>query len=301
MGRRPAPFRSDLRRSAAATVAGGPVGGRHTADLARVWQLDRSDPLPLWAQLLADLRQRLERGEFSSAFPSELELAASYSVSRNTVREAVRRLRSEGIIVAGRGRRPLPAGGAVIEQPLGALYSLFRSVEAAGMPQRSVVRALEMCTNVRVALALGLEADAKLFHLERLRLAAEEPLALDHVWCPAELGAALLDVDFTRTAFYDELARRGGVQLTGGEEHLHAVVPNSQERRLLAIDAGTAALAIDRTGFMRDRPVERRETLVRGDRFSVIATFSAGLGYRLDLAGAGEGAPSRHPGAGRPS
>jgi GntR family transcriptional regulator len=234
--------------------------------------------------LLDDLRQRLANNEFGEEFPSELDLVHDYGVSRNTVRDAVRRLRAEGAVIAGRGRRPRPGRGAEIEQPLGALYSLFSSVEAAGLEQRSVVRTLEIIAQPEVASRLGLGASNELLHLERLRLAGGEPLALDHVWFPAEIARPLLDSDFTHTAFYEELALRTGVRLTGGEERIYAVIPDRNERSVLAITKETAALAIDRIGFVKDRQVEWRQTLVRGDRFNVSATFSAGDGYRLDIA-----------------
>lgn len=70
-----------------------------------------------------------------------------------------------------------------------------------------------------------MEASTPLFRLERLRLAGEEPLALDTVWLPADIGAPLLEADFTHTALYDELAARAGVRLDGGREHIRGVVP----------------------------------------------------------------------------
>ncbi|MHB8328704.1 MAG: GntR family transcriptional regulator [Acidimicrobiales bacterium] len=229
----------------------------------------------------ADLRRRLEAGEFAEAFPGEMKLVDEYGVSRNTVREAVRHLRAEGAVVAGRGRRPRLGSDVEIEQSLGALYSLFSSVEAAGMEQRSVVRALDVRTDSGAAERLGLGPATPLLFLERLRLAAGEPLAIDQVWFPAVLAEGLIDADFTRTGFYDELASRAGVRLTGGHEQIHAVVPSRAERGLLALEPGVAAFVIDRLGFVRDRRVEWRHTVVRGDRFSVVAQFSAGTGYRL--------------------
>ena len=68
--------------------------------------LDRTRATPLWEQLLTDLRRRLDHDEFAVAFPGELALVAQYGVSRHTVREAVRRLREEGLVIAGRGRTP---------------------------------------------------------------------------------------------------------------------------------------------------------------------------------------------------
>ena len=249
------------------------------------WQLDRESPVPLWAQLHDDLRRRLEAGEFAETFPAEMALVAQYEVSRNTVREAMRRLRSDGVVVAARGRRPRLAGETAIVQPLGALYSLFASVEASGLEQRSVVRALDIRTDADAASRLDRSPTSSLLFLERLRLAGGEPLALDRVWMPAELGAPLLEVDFSHTGFYDELLDRAGVALTGGREQIRAVVPNAEDSALLGLIPDVAALAIDRLGCAKDGPVEWRHTLVRGDRFSVVAEFSARDGYQFDLDG----------------
>lgn len=245
--------------------------------------LDRSGTQPLWAQLLEDLSRRLDAGEFADAFPGELALRDEYRVSRHTVREALRRLRESGIVTAGRGRAPRVARGE-IEQPLGALYSMFAAVEATGAQQVSVVRELDILADGVVATRLGLDGSTPLFHLERQRLADGVPLALDRVWLPAEVARPLLRADFTRTSLYDELARRCSIRLTGGSEQLRAVVPSPAERRLLGLDENTAAFAIERLGTIDGTPVEWRHTLVRGDRFAVTAQFSGPGGYRIDLA-----------------
>jgi GntR family transcriptional regulator len=246
-------------------------------------RLDRTSALPLWAQLRADLVRRLRAGAFDEGFPGELALVGEYGVSRHTVRSALGELRSEGLVVAERGRRPRLAGQAVITQPVGALYSLFASVESAGLRQTSIVRARDVCADGVVADRLLLEASTPLFRLARLRLAGGEPLALDTVWLPADIAAPLLEADFTHTALYDELALRSGVRLTGGREHIRAVVPTRAEQRLLDLPRTAGALAIERLGYAGTRPVEWRHTLIRGDRFSLAADFSARTGYQLHL------------------
>jgi GntR family transcriptional regulator len=170
-----------------------------------------------------------------------------------------------------------------IEQPIGALYSLFQSVHAAGIEQHSIVRVLDIRADGVIADRLDLEGAAPLLFLERLRLAGPEPLAVDRVWLPAEFAAPLLDADFTDTSLYAELAKRCGIRLTGGQEHLRAVVPTNHERDLLQIDADTGAFAIDRLGLARGRPVEWRHTVIRGDRFSLTAEFTARTGYPLNV------------------
>jgi GntR family transcriptional regulator len=242
-------------------------------------RMDRSSALPLWAQLHADLVSRIAAGEFSEGFPGEHALTASYGLSRHTVREALRQLRQDGALVAERGRASRLADIPAIEQPVGALYSLFRAVEANGVAQHSIVRALELRKDPAIAATLEMDLDAPLVYLERLRMAGDLPLALDCVWLPADVGDPLLSADFTHTALYIELDTRCGIRLTGGREDIAAVVPEPAEAKVLELDQHTAALSIRRLGCMHSRPIELRHTLIRGDRFTISARFSPSEGY----------------------
>jgi GntR family transcriptional regulator len=242
-------------------------------------RMDRSSALPLWAQLHADLVTRIAAGDFADGFPGEHALTASYGLSRHTVREALRQLRHDGVLVVERGRVTRLAEVPVIQQPLGALYSLFTAVEATGMSQHSTVRALELRTDPATATMLEMAPDAPLVYLERLRMAGGLPLALDRAWLPAEVAEPLLSADFTHTALYIELDTRCGIRLTGGREDITAVVPEPADAALLELDERTAALSITRLGCARTRPVELRRTLIRGDRFTVSARFSPSEGY----------------------
>lgn len=249
--------------------------------------LDREASQPLWSQLYDDLLDRLAAGEFGDSFPGEHALVSEYAVSRHTVREALRRLRTEGVVTASRGRTSRVSTPAEIEQPLGSLYSLFTSVWSTGLTQRSVVRSLKVVADGVVADRLGLEGSTPLVHLERLRLAGDQPLALDRVWLPADVAAPLLEGDFTETALYTELAERCGVHLTGGTEHIRAVLPTPAERAALQVTPEVAAFAIERVGYAGRRAVEWRHTLVRGDRFAVNAQFSGRDGHQFSVSGDG--------------
>jgi GntR family transcriptional regulator len=246
---------------------------------------DKKGDLPLWEQVRNDISRRLADGEFSGEFPGEFALVEQYGVSRHTVREALRTLRDEGIVTSHRGRTSKIANPTEIEQPLGSLYSLFAAVTEAGQTQQSIVRRLGSVTDPDIAARLDLPGGTPLFYLERLRLAGDDPLALDRIWFPASLAGPLLEVDFTRTAFYDELYANCGVRLTGGHEHIRAVMGTHPERTLLDVPPGVALFAIERTGELNGRPVEWRHTLVRGDRFAVSTRFSGLHGFTMDVSG----------------
>lgn len=236
---------------------------------------DASTPSrPLWQQVLDDLERRIAAGDIVDRFPTDKELTEQYGVSRHTVREAVRHLRARGLVDRHRGR-----GSFLIDarptQPLGSLYSLFRAIEDQGLEQRSEVLALRRTRDADAAARLGLPPRAELVLLDRLRFAGDEPLALDSVWLPADVGAHLLDVDFTHTALYDELEGRAGVRITAIDETIEPLIPDLDARDLLDLDQNEALLRIRRLGLSGDRPVECRVTLIRGQRFVFTSSWRA--------------------------
>lgn len=252
------------------------------AEPSHIVPIDRSSALPLWAQVQADIERRLHSGEFDEGFPGEMRLVRQYDVSRQTVRAALRTLRESGLVVAGRGRAPQVAGRE-IAQPQGTLYSLFSSVEGAGHRQRSIVGAFEVLADPIAAGHLGEPGSTPLVHLERVRLVDEEPLAMDRVWLPARIASPLLTADFTNTSLYHELDTRCGVRLTGGHEDVHAVLPSRAERDLLEIDDDVAVFGITRLGEVDGRPVEWRETRIRGDRFSFVSDLRRADGPSVSM------------------
>lgn len=238
-------------------------------------QLDRDHPMPLWAQLEAELRRRLQTGEFADgAFPTDLELTKTYEVSRHTVREAVRQLNTSGVLTRERGRGTV-VNRTEFEQSLGTLYSLYQSIEATGVEQTSDVIDIGVRTNPDAAERLQLAAGDELLYLARLRRAGGEPIAVDRTWMPAATTRPLLDVDWTRTALYTELAAIGASVPTHGWERLTPVVPAADDRASLELPAGVAAFFLERVGMVDQVPIEWRTTVIRGDRYRFVADWSA--------------------------
>jgi GntR family transcriptional regulator len=236
-------------------------------------QVDRSNPLPLWAQVLADLRARMASGEFRERFPTDDELAAAYGVSRQTVREAVRRLQGEGLVERTRGRGTTLAE-PVLEQPLRALYSLAQTVSHHGLTERNEILAAERRTAPDdVAEVLELRRGDDVVFLERLRFADEEPISLERSWLPWSVARGILRADLEHGPLYDALAEVCGLRVTSGSERIAPVVPPAADRDLLRMPARTAAFLVERTALAGVRPVEFRRATVRGDRYRFVAEW----------------------------
>ncbi len=234
---------------------------------------DRADPLPLWAQVCADLRRRIETGEFTAGFPGELSLTEEYEVSRHTIREALRVLRSEGVLRSQRGR-PTVIEPTVYRQSLGTLSSLFESVAAQGATPRSDVLRIATTVNASVCADLGIADDTELVVIERLRYADDQPIAHDVSWLPADIARPLLARDLARAALYTELQALG-IAIDGGSERVTAERAPRHIADLLDLPADAPLLLLERRATAQGRPVEWRETHVRADRFRLEAQWSA--------------------------
>lgn len=253
-----------------------------SADVPPIEPLDRSSPLPLWAQLEERLQSRLQRGEFSERFPTDKELVETYEVSRHTVREAIRHLNQAGLLKRERGRGTV-VNKAEFEQGLGNLYSLFASIESTGVEQTSKVLDIRVATDTIAASHLEVPAETEFFFLERVRYAGDAPLAVDRVWLQLELGQPLLDVDFSHTAVYDELERTGVSRPNNGWERITPVVPSAADRERLALRKSDAAFFLERLGMVDHQRIEWRTTTIRGDRYRFVTDWSLSSNTPLTL------------------
>lgn len=239
-------------------------------------RIDRESPLPLWAQIESDLRARLSANEFSEGVPPEEDLASAYGVSRHTIREALRRLTSAGLIERQRGRGTAVAAPASLEQRVGTFYSLAQSIEARGLSERSVVTVRERATHDEAAAQLALPEGTPLIHIARIRYAGDEALALDESWLPYEAARVVVDEEFEQGSLYQFLAENAGLRLSGGRERISAVTADTEQAATLELPEGVALFRIDRLTYAGEQPIEWRVSLVRGDRFAFSGDWSAG-------------------------
>jgi GntR family transcriptional regulator len=170
-----------------------------------VGTIERDATIPLWSQLQRDLHLRAVRGEFTTRFPSEADLVRQYRVSRCTVREALRRLRADGVLDRDPGRGSRLVGR--VGRPAGVLDGLYRA--AAGQATATVVEVRAgIAIDAHAATALGLPTGQRLRLVERVRAARGRPLAVERIWLPAD-GAGRLPTSIGTADVEDVLAACG--------------------------------------------------------------------------------------------
>jgi GntR family transcriptional regulator len=197
---------------------------------------------------LADaLRARIVARDLGpgGALAGELELAREYGTSRVTVRRALDRLRSEGLVTSRRGSGWYAAVDPV-RQPLGRVTTVEAAVEAAGARPGRIVHGFGFVpAPAAVAAALHIEPNTDVLQVARVNLADGEPFAAVTVWVRGDLGADVSRADVERAPFYDLLPVRG-VELGTVQQSITAELANADVAGLLGAAPGEPLLVARR-------------------------------------------------------
>ena len=135
--------------------------------------------------------------------PTEAELCAAFGVSRPSVREALRLLEQERLVVTahGRGRFVTAVAALNVARPITVFESITKMLAALGYAANTRVlsaKTMLAASDPLAAVALGLQPGAQIFVLERLREAGGQVLVYSIDVIPQALlgevpGAARLE------------------------------------------------------------------------------------------------------------
>jgi GntR family transcriptional regulator len=233
--------------------------------------LDRESPIPIFAQIRARLEDAIANGTLivHQRIPSERQLSEHFGVSRMTVRQALDAMTQDRLLYSRAGRGTFVSDGKVIEQPLQHLTSFTQDMLARGMrPSSRVLDGRIVDASFEMARLFGLAPTVEIVRLTRLRLADDEPLAIETVHIPARYVPGLLDRDLAAGSLYTLLNREYGLSLSGARQTIEAAEPTPEEMGLLAMDGPLPVLKISRlTVDANHRVVEYVRSVYRGDRY----------------------------------
>lgn len=217
--------------------------------------IDRLSPVPLYAQLREELKEKIRRGEWKvgDQIPTEMELMRDYQVSRATVRAALDSLVSEGYLVKKHGVGTFVAR---LRPPLGfePLISLNYALEVGGIESRNLVLASERIEpDRRLRALMRWKGQSYCFHVRRLRLAENIPIALEDSYFHPTVENYLENRDLTGS-IAKILLDEAQVMISKVEQVVVPREPDDEERRLLGLGEGSLVLDLQRWIYTQDSP-----------------------------------------------
>lgn len=205
--------------------------------------------------------------------PSERELCVRFAISRVTLRRALNRLASEGLITSSQGRGWYVSTERVSE-PANVLMSFSAMARSQRLtPSSKVLKHQVRSADLDEAEQLGIAPGAQILDLHRLRLLDDLPVAIDRSRVPVALAPAIADHDFTDGSLYDALTE-AGVAPHRADYSVEALPADNYQAAMLDLQPGKPLLVTRQITYLADnRIVELGGITYRGDRYRFRATL----------------------------
>jgi GntR family transcriptional regulator len=251
-------------------------------------------PDPMWKQIAEDLRQKIEAGDLGrdgQPLPTELELQAEYSASRNTVRDAIKWLVTRGLVYtrSGQGtfvtqkidpfvtRLSSEMGDSVAHETTAGyaseVQSRLRSPDVS-VPRIEIQRAAGL-----VADELQLAGDASVVSRHQQRFIDGLPYSLQTTFYPMHLverGATrLIQAEDIGEGAVGYIQAALGVKQVGWRERIVVRVPNVTETAFFNLpdDGRIAVVEFITTGYDKNgQPIRTTITTYPADRNQFVVT-----------------------------
>ena len=233
--------------------------------------------VPRYYEIEQALRARIADLRPDDPLPSDAMLCVEFGVSRMTARNAVQRLSQEGLVYRVPGRGTFVAEPPVHRQA-GNLLSFTEEMRRRGRTPSSLVLALDVREpGPAEASRLQLDPGAEVVAVRRLRVADDEPMAIEEAVLPATVAQLIQRADLEHRSLHDTLVEGGHVP-TMGRARLGAEAAGAEDAELLHVAVGSPLLVEKRVIHDQDgRPLELCQSRYAGARYGLDVQFDVEL------------------------
>lgn len=224
----------------------------------------QSHGVALYFQVADHLRSKMESGTLipGDRLPPETELAEGYDVSRHTIREALRYLKSRGYIESRQGKgsvvrdrtrnlRINPVIGSINDLLQFAAETVLKPVSVAGETAAG-----------EVAELLNVDRGTEVLRISALRCNRNgEAFGVTNVYVPKVLAGGLSSETVHDVPIYAQIEKNIGIEVIGVEQRITAVDADQTVADYLGIEIGEPMLRLARLYYEEGgRPVEFAES-----------------------------------------
>lgn len=230
--------------------------------------IDHKAPLPLHAQVEQLLRDLIEKEEYQNGktLPSEVELSKTLAISRTTVRQAIKKLVYEGILVRNKRAGTKVAPRSVSSKSNNWL-SFSQEMKLRGIPIKNFELHISwVLPNKFIANFFEIKSDKKILKMERVRGRPEEPFVYFASYFHPRIG--LTGEEDFKKPLYEMLEQEHSVIATLSKEEISATAADSFIAEKLEIPVDSPVLFRKRFVFDQgERPIEYNLGYYKADSF----------------------------------
>lgn len=216
-----------------------------------VYDLDRSSPLPLYAQLQRRLHALIRSGELPDGkFYSDQEVCAMFGVSRFTVRQAVQELVSQGLLRRVQGQGTF-INTEKFEEIFGPQMDFKHQWARAGRPLTFHLAAFgnKPCPS-DIAFMLGLAGGQPVLQIERIRQSGDAIASYDIRYIHPDFSASITAEEAQSQSLLDLLGRR--TRLSHAQNRVEASLAGAHMAQILHVPPTSPVMVRELIYFCHD-------------------------------------------------
>jgi DNA-binding GntR family transcriptional regulator len=235
--------------------------------------IEKSSPEPLYIQVQNWIKEKIASGEWKAKekLPSESDLASALKISRGTVKQAIKQLITEGILIQIHGKGTFVIGEQ-LEYPLAErLVSVAETMIENQKNFTTNLVSLELILpEKRLSELLHVKSDDKVWYLQRLRYFEGNPVVFLENYLPVKLFPDLDRIDFTEDALFAVIENRYRTKIEWGKRSFLAKGADERIAKILQIDKGTPVTFLEQTTYTsNDVPIEYSKVWIRNDQIKL--------------------------------
>jgi GntR family transcriptional regulator len=268
---------------------------------------------PIYQQIADDLRSKITSGELppGTQIPTEGDLQNIYNASRNTVRDAIKRLISLGVVQTRPGQgtfvaRAIDPFVTTLSAPTGSGFGggegatyLSQVGEQHRAPRVTIPRVEVQVPGHEVALRLRIGPNAQVVSRHQKRYVDDTPWSLQTSFYPMEFALKapklLMPADIEEGAVH-YLEAAEGLKQVGYRDWITARTPDPNEQSFFGIEHDATVFEIFRTAFDdAGRPLRVTITVLPADRNQFIVNIGNVPAPQYDLSAPEDRADEQQP------
>lgn len=208
---------------------------------------------PLYRQVVEKLRKQIIDGTYplGTQLPIEEDLSAMFGVSRHTVREALRRLRDEGLVTSRQGAGTMVSHSTDNKPYVQEVDNIQDLIQYAQTVRYRAHSTELMTCDKRLAAVIGAEVGSKWLRIDGLRYEenGEVPVCRTTVYVNAEYAGVGRLVARGHTAIYQMIEDMYSERIAEVEQSFRGVEATKAVATELGVVAGDALIEIKRVYF----------------------------------------------------
>jgi GntR family transcriptional regulator len=232
-------------------------------------KIDHDQKISLYYQIVQNIMTLYKQGILKPGLmlPSEWELTEIYSVSRLTVRQALKELESEGYIKRKPGVGTFfsaPTSTNIYPSRLGFTQKI---INLGKTPSSKLISLKRMPGTPEIEQKLELPEGSQVIEIFRVRFADNEPIMVETAYLSAEMFPDLSEESLGGQSLYDYLAENHNILINSVEQELHPVLLSKQQAALLNSEPGAPAMHSEVVAFSKElQPIEFSISIISGEK-----------------------------------